>query len=85
MPIHGRHKVQLTYFKQSGKYYEESEFLSRREDVNKIFEDVKSLQAGGALPGLSPGCGKDFYIMVNPVELPQGYPALIKPVGVEDE
>lgn len=75
------HKVKLTYFKRSGKYYSDGEYVSGTENMWGLFDEVRALQRNGELPGLIEGGGKEFFIHVDPVEHPMGYPALIHPLG----
>lgn len=77
------HKLELQYFKPSGKYYSSGEFLTTEEDMLKVFDYVKLCQTEGKLPGLTPGGGKNFTIYVNAENHPNGFPILIPPLVVE--
>lgn len=74
------HKVKLTYFKPSGKYYSQGEYQSDEDHAFNVFDEVKTMQREGKLPGLVEGGGKHFFIHLDPVEHPLGYPALIHPL-----
>lgn len=72
-------KINLTYFKPSGKYYSTGEYFSHMQWMYQVFEEVKFKRDYGKLPGLISGFGKDFIIYVDSEDHPNGYPGLIVP------
>lgn len=73
-------KVFFTYFKPSGKYYSSGEYGSTCTQMYEVFDEVRTLQADGKLPGLCLGGGKDFTIHVDSDDPDVGCPALIHPI-----
>lgn len=71
--------VTLTYFKQSGKYYTEGKYQSDKTDIWDFWDEIEEFQRLGTLPGLVPGCGKEFVILVNAPGHPHDHPKLIFP------
>lgn len=49
------HKVNLVYFRESGKYYTEGEYISEHESISQIWEEVARMQELKRLPGLIEG------------------------------
>ena len=70
------YRVQLTYFKPSGKYYSTGDYDTDREWMFEIFEEVRELRDAGNLPHLVKG-SKEFHILVEVPGHPHAYPALI--------
>lgn len=60
-------RVVLTYFKTSGKYYSEGEFVSLRDYWHEMIADVRDMQVAGRLPGLVDGC-REFVVLIQPEE-----------------
>lgn len=73
-----KHRVELTYFKNSGKYYISGFYFSDKEHMFEIFEEVKEKKNNKTLPDLSPGSW-DGPILVESKNNPNGYPGLIMP------
>jgi hypothetical protein len=67
MPINDKElTVKLTYFKKSGKFYDEAEFRAYTNwELYQIWHLVRKLREGGRLPGLVDGAGREFMILVN--------------------
>jgi hypothetical protein len=57
-------KVQLTYFKDTGKYYSEGEYETELDSLTKIWEEVRAMIQQGKCPGLLEG-RHDFHTLVN--------------------
>ena len=75
-------KVELTYFKKSGKYYSEGEFVVYNDcSLIDIWNQVEALQELGSLPGLTEGT-REFIILVNVPGHPHEHPKLFFPPGV---
>lgn len=71
-----RYTVQLTYFKESGRYYTEGEYTTDIPELWDIWDDVYVRREQGRLPGLAPGA-KEFHVLVNVPDLPHAYPELL--------
>ncbi len=70
--------VKLTYFKQSGKYYCDGEFMVEEgTGLLDVWSHVVGLRNEGRLPGLVEGAGKEFNILVNVPGHPHEHPRLI--------
>jgi hypothetical protein len=75
-------KVELTYFKKSGKYYTEGEYYADDDQtLNQVWDDVKEMRAGGRLPGLSlrdaEGGHDEFIVLVNAPGHAHNHPKLL--------
>lgn len=70
-------KIELTYFKPSGKYYSTGKFeVSAKMSLNDIWDHVKSLLREGKPPGLIDGpCS--FIVLVNAPGHPHEHPKLL--------
>uniref|UniRef100_A0A6M3LQH1 Uncharacterized protein n=1 Tax=viral metagenome TaxID=1070528 RepID=A0A6M3LQH1_9ZZZZ len=71
-------KVELTYFKESGKYYSEGSYETPEISLYQIFEQVKLLIDTKKLPGLMEG-HSDFYVLVDVPSHPNRRPRLFVP------
>lgn len=69
------HKVKLTYFKKSGKYYSEGEYITEKEHMFEIFDEVSNMRVSSKLPGTSHGA--DFIVFVECPGHENEFPALI--------
>lgn len=69
-------KVELQYFKKSGKFYSEGDYVSEKEDMYHIFDEVRGMLEDGRLPGLADGC-REFHIYINAVDHPNRYPGMV--------
>lgn len=49
------HKVKLTYYKSSGKFYSEGEYESSKEYLFEIWHEVRTMLEEENLPGLIKG------------------------------
>jgi hypothetical protein len=57
-------RVQLTYFKDSGKYYSEGEYKTEKESLHEIWAEAEEMFNQGRRPGL--GKGHDgFHVLIN--------------------
>jgi len=70
-------KVELTYFKESGKYYSGGTFLVSDDcEMFEIFKCVRELCIDQNLPGLISPCGF-YHVLVNVPEHKNNHPCLI--------
>ena len=73
------HRIKLTYFKPSGKYYTDGEYQTERAQWWDVIDEIKEMRRGGKLPGFCEGGGKWSIIHVDGDDHPGGYPVLIMP------
>jgi len=69
-------KVQLTYFKDTGKYYSDGEYETEIESLIEIWHEVRGMISRGELPGLIKG-RNEFHILVNVAGHKHEHPRLI--------
>lgn len=69
-------KIKLTYFRRSGKYYSDGEYVTQNTDMFAVFEEVRRMYEGGVLPGLVAGHSY-FIVYIDANMHPRGYPGLI--------
>ncbi len=67
--------VHLTYFKKSGKYYSEGEYVSQKHDMFDIVAEVRQLLASGTHPGLRDG-PDDWFVVIDVPNHPHDCPTL---------
>jgi hypothetical protein len=73
-------EVQLTYFKQSGKYYEHGTFIvDATMSLLDIWNRVHKMRDDGRLPGLVEGAGCEFIILINVPGHEHEHPRLLMP------
>jgi len=72
------YKVDLTYFKQSGKYYTGGYYISDKIHLFEIFEEVKELHKAQTLPGIMVNHGP-FYVSISVPDHPNDHPHLSIP------
>ena len=75
-------RVELTYFKDTGKYYTEGHFLADFSSFESLVQRVDEMHRTGRLPGLVEGAGKGFFVLVQPPDGggSHGVPHLLRPV-----
>lgn len=70
--------VKLTYFKKTGKYYDDATFeIPAHIGLLAIWEMVEEMRADGKLPGLIEGCGKEFMILIDVPGHHQQHPRIL--------
>lgn len=71
-------RVELTYFKPSGKYYTEGSFdVTDDTDLSDIWDEVRQMRKDSELPDLSLGSAQDFHVLVNVPQHPHDHPKLL--------
>lgn len=56
----------LTYFKRTGKFYDEGSFdVPETMSLHEIWDMVRAKKNAGQLPGLVEGAGREFIVSVN--------------------
>ena len=79
--------VNLTYFKESGKYYSEGTCHSYELQMYEVIDGVRAMLDKGTRPGLvdcKPG-ENEFYVVIRVKNHPHDYPALIIPKQYQKE
>jgi len=76
-------RVDLTYFKPSGKYYSNGEYDTVKTGLWEIFAEVEQMRNEGRLPDLVEGA-KEFAVLVDVPEHPHRHPALIPYLELPD-
>jgi len=72
---YGPWKVNLTYFKESGKFYSEGSYISHKLYLWDIWDELKQMFADGIRPGLIAGAN-EFYTLIEVPEHPHNHPYL---------
>jgi hypothetical protein len=67
------HKVWLTYFKATGKYYARGKYHTQKDNMLDVIEEVKTLKSLNELPGIT--CN-DMIILLE-VDSDFAFPKLI--------
>ncbi len=65
------YKVQLIYFRQTGKFLTTAETVLAHEEIVEIWEEIDDMRRLGRLPGLRPGAGRDLFVLVDVPDHPQ--------------
>lgn len=69
-------RVNLTYFKETGKYYSEGFYNTKEVELFNIWDTVRRMKNAKILPGLSVG-HSDFIVLVDVPRYPNRHPKLI--------
>lgn len=73
------YKVQLIYFRQTGKFLTTSATVIAHEEIVEIWEEIDDMRRLGRLPGLRPGAGRDLFIIVDVPDHPQRVIHMVTP------
>lgn len=65
------YKVQLIYFRQTGKFLAVAETALAYDAIAEIWAEVDDMRRLGRLPGLRPGAGRDLFVLVDVPQHPQ--------------
>jgi len=68
--------VDLIYFRLSGKYYSSGSYMTNKENLGEIWEEVRGMQQTKNLPGLMTG-HSEFHISIDVPDYPYNHPHLI--------
>lgn len=79
------YKVQLTYFRQTGKFLTNAETTIAHEAIVEIWEEIDDMRRLGRLPGLRPGAGRDLLIVVDVPDHPQRVLHLVMPPFIDED
>ncbi len=76
--------VKLTYFKKTGKFYSDGEYVTTKHGLHDIWTEVESMRRdGGKRPGLCDSKHDEFHVLVNVPGHPHEHPRLIVARGDE--
>lgn len=67
-------KVELTYFKKSGKYYTDGSYITQKKEVFEIHDEVREMKKNKELPGI---IGNEFTVHIDIPEHQDNVPRLI--------
>ena len=76
---HVAYKVQLLYFRQTGKFLATAETVLAHDTLVEIWEEIDDIRRLGSLPGLRPGAGRDLFILVDVPDHPQRVLHMVTP------
>ncbi len=79
------YKVQLIYFRSTGKFLATAETTADHNTIVKIWEAIDDMRRLGRLPGLRQGSGRDLFILVDVADHPQRVPHLVMPPFVDED
>ena len=73
------YKVQLIYFRQTGKFLTTAETTIAHDAIVEIWEEIDDMRRLGRLPGLRPGAGRDLFVIVDVPDHPQRVLHMVTP------
>jgi len=79
------YKVQLTYFRQTGKFLTTVETVLAHDAIIEIWETIDDMRRLGRLPGLRPGAGRDLLIVVDVPDHPERVLHLVMPPFIDED
>jgi hypothetical protein len=79
------YKVQLAYFRLTGKFLTYADCEVARETLAQIWEEIHDLRRVGRLPGLRPNAGRDLFIVVDVPDHPERVLHLVMPPFINED
>jgi hypothetical protein len=79
------YKVQLIYFRQTGKFLARAETTITLDELVEVWEAVDDMRRLGRLPGLRPGAGRDLFIVVDVPDHPKRVLHMVMPPFIDDD
>ena len=79
------YKVQLSYFRQTGKFLALAETMITRDAIVAIWEEIDDMRRLGRLPGLRPGAGRDLFVLVDVPDHPQRVLHMVMPPFLDED
>ena len=79
------YKVQLIYFRPTGKYLTTAETVLDINELVEIWEEIDEMRRLGRLPGLRPNAGRDLLIVVDVPAHPQRVLHLVTPPFIDED
>jgi len=69
-------RVELTYFKGTGKYVTEATYETEMKDMHDIWDELRVMLNDGKRPGLYDG-HSGYHVLVNVPDHPHDHPRLM--------
>src|ERR1700751_1332317 len=79
------YKVQLIYFRQTGKFLAGAQAVIAHEGLLEIWEELDDMRRLGRLPGLRQGAGRDLFILVDVPDHPDRVLHMVMPPFVDED
>ena len=79
------YKVQLLYFRQTGKFLTTAETVLAYDTIVEIWEEIDNMRRLGSLPGLRPGAGRDLFVLIDVPDHPQRVLHLVMPPFLDED
>jgi hypothetical protein len=79
------YKVQLIYFRQTGKFLASAETIIARDELSDIWKEIDEMRRMGRLPGIRPGAGRDLIIVVDAPDHPKRVLQLVMPPFIDED
>ena len=79
------YKVQLAYFRLTGKFLAFAECVVDQDAIARIWEEIHELRRLGRLPGLRVNAGRDLFILVDVIDHPQRELHMVIPPFVNED
>ena len=79
------YKVQLAYFRLTGKFLAFAECVVEQEAISEIWSEIHELRRLGRLPGLRVNAGRDLFILVDVLDHPQRELHMVIPPFVNED
>jgi hypothetical protein len=79
------HKVQLAYFRITGKFLAYANCVVEKETLEQIWDEIHEMRRMGRLPGLRPNAGRDLFIIVDVFNHPDRVLHLVMPPFVNED
>lgn len=73
------YKVNLIYFRQTGKFLARAETMIEHDALVEIWEAIDDMRRLGRLPGIRPGAGRDLFIIADVPDHPQRVLHMVMP------
>lgn len=74
-------KVKLTIFKPTGKYYTDGEYVSEKDHMHEIFDEVRTMAIQRRLPGLTPGSTTPWMVLIDVPDHQHDHPHIVVAPG----
>jgi hypothetical protein len=79
------YKVQLAYFRPTGKFLTYASVMINQELLPKIWDEIHERRRIGQLPGLRPNAGRDLLILVDVMDHPQRVLHMVLPPFIDED
>lgn len=79
------YKVQLNYFRQTGKFLATAETTIACDKLVEIWDEIDDMRRIGRLPGLRPGAGRDLFVLIDVPDHPERVPHLVMAAFLDED